>query len=118
MGNPTASSIGLITASVFIAGFFAAFFASPFADRFGRRPALFLGSALCVLGAAVQSAARGRGMFVAGRVLVGAGISFTTNAGPSLLNELAHPRMRGRVGGSVSGVSMRSLGLGWMRLRC
>lgn len=102
MGNPSSSSIGLITASVFIAGFVAAFFVSLFADRYGRRPALFVGSFLCVAGAAIQSAAQSKGMFIGGRVLIGVGISFTTNVGPSLLNELAHPRMRGRIGSSVS----------------
>lgn len=101
MGDPTASTIGLITASVFIAGFVAAPFASPLADRYGRRPALCLGSFLCVAGAAIQSGAQSKGMFIGGRVLIGLGISFTTNAGPSLLNELAHPRMRGRIASSV-----------------
>ncbi|GME45931.1 hexose transporter [Neofusicoccum parvum] len=36
-------------------------------------------------------------MFIGGRLIIGFGISFTTSAGPSLLNELAHPRMRGQI---------------------
>lgn len=102
MGDPTSSDVGLITAIIFVGGFVGAFFASPLADRYGRRPALAFGSLLCVVGAALQSAAQEKGMFIGGRLIIGFGISFTTSAGPSLLNELAHPRMRGQVASMVS----------------
>ncbi|TVY35415.1 Lactose permease [Lachnellula occidentalis] len=75
MGHPSSSKIGLITAIVFV----------------GVRAALTL------VGAAIQTAAQSSGMFIGGRFVIGLGISFTCCAGPSLLNELAHPRMRGNI---------------------
>lgn len=63
----------------------------------GRRAGILIGSLLCVVGCALQSAAQSSTMFIVGRLLIGFGISFTTCAGPSLINELAHPRMRGTI---------------------
>ncbi|KAF8864878.1 general substrate transporter [Acephala macrosclerotiorum] len=97
MGNPSASKIGLISTVVFIGGFCGAFVAPPVADQFGRRAAILLGSCLVVIGAVIQTAAQNSGMFIGGRLIIGFGISFTCCAGPSLINELAHPRMRGTI---------------------
>jgi len=102
MGRPTSSDLGLITSVVFISGFVGAFFVPTLADRYARRLTLFFGSSLCVIGAAVQTAAQSKAMFIGGRLIIGFGISFTTSAGPSLLNELAHPRMRGQIAASVN----------------
>ncbi|QDS73615.1 hypothetical protein FKW77_001841 [Venturia effusa] len=41
-------------------------------------------------------------VFIVGRFFIGVGISFTLCAGPSLLNELAHPRMRGKIGAAFN----------------
>ncbi|KAK7515866.1 hypothetical protein IWZ03DRAFT_415866 [Phyllosticta citriasiana] len=41
--------------------------------------------------------AQGKGMFIGYRFVIGLGTSFTISAGPSLLNELSHPRMRGQI---------------------
>ncbi|TVY14531.1 Lactose permease, partial [Lachnellula arida] len=97
MGHPSSSKIGLITAIVFVGGFVGAFLAAPLADRYGRRVAIFTGAALTLIGAVIQTAAQSSGMFIGGRFIIGLGISFTCCAGPSLLNELAHPRMRGTI---------------------
>lgn len=95
MGNPSEEILGLITAVVFIGGTIGALMASWPADTFGRRATLFGGSLLCVVGSILQAASRGRAVFIVGRLILGIGISFTTSAGPSLLNEVAHPRLRG-----------------------
>jgi hypothetical protein len=103
MGNPSDEILGLITAVVFIGGIVGALFASWPADTFGRRVTLFGGSLLSIVGSVLQSAAPGRSVFIAGRLILGIGISFTTSAGPSLLNEVAHPRLRGPMASMVRG---------------
>ncbi|TVY45738.1 Lactose permease [Lachnellula subtilissima] len=81
----------------FRGGFVGAFLAAPLADRYGRRVAICTGAALTLIGTIIQTAAQSSGMFIGGRFVIGLGISFTCCAGPSLLNELAHPRMRGTI---------------------
>jgi len=105
MGNPGSQDIGFIAASLFIGGCGMAFFASPLADRYGRRLSLAFGCLLTLASAIVQSAAYSRGVFTGGRVLIGMGVAFTTNSGPSLLVELAHPRMRGTIASMVRSLS-------------
>ncbi|KAH6869064.1 general substrate transporter [Thelonectria olida] len=97
MGNPSSSDVGLITSITFVGGFAGALVAAVPADRFGRRPAMALGIGMEIIGSILQAAAPSRGIFIAGRFVLGCGLSFTTTAGPSLLNELAHPRLRGRI---------------------
>ncbi|KAF3005415.1 hypothetical protein E8E14_000412 [Neopestalotiopsis sp. 37M] len=95
MDNPSDEILGLITAMVFIGGVIGALLASWPADTFGRRSTLFAGSLLSVAGSILQAASPGRTEFIVGRLILGIGISFTTSAGPSLLNEVAHPSLRG-----------------------
>ncbi|KAH8897560.1 general substrate transporter [Thozetella sp. PMI_491] len=97
MGNPSSETLGLITAITFVGGFVGALFAAIPADRYGRRPAIQLGSLLCIVGSVLQAASTSRGVFIGGRFILGVGISFTTSAGPSLMNELGHPRLRGKM---------------------
>lgn len=108
MGHPSSSKLGLITTCIFIGGFIGAFVAPPIADRFGRRLAILLGSSLTLVGTIIQTAAQNSGMFTGGRLILGLGISFTRCAGPSLINELAHPRMRGAIASMVSGFLIQS----------
>lgn len=102
MGNPSPEILGLITCMVFVGGFIGALFASAPADRYGRRFAIQIGSFLGIVGSAMQAAAPSRGVLIGGRVILGVGLSFTTTAGPSLLIELTHPRLRGKVSSMVS----------------
>lgn len=101
MGNPTPETIGLITALVFVGGFAGALVVAYPADQFGRRPTIQFGSLVCVIGSALQSAAPNKNVFIGGRFILGFGISFTTCAAPSLLNELSHPRLRGKIASMV-----------------
>lgn len=102
MDNPSSSMLGLITASLYMGGLVGSLFAAVPSDRFGRRVVLRIGQFLEVVGSVLQAAAPGRGVFIAGRVIVGAGMSFSTVAGPSLLAELCPPRLRGKLGPTVS----------------
>ncbi|KAI4723771.1 MFS sugar transporter-like protein [Aureobasidium sp. EXF-10728] len=94
MNHPDASRLGLITTVVFIGGFVGFFIAPPSSDYFGRRISMLIGSTTTLCGTILQTAAHNSDMFMAGRFLVGLGISFTCVAGPPLLFELARPSMR------------------------
>ncbi|KAG9522147.1 MFS sugar transporter-like protein, partial [Aureobasidium melanogenum] len=94
MDHPNASRVGLITTMVFVGGFVGAFVAPATSDYFGRRMSMLVGSTIALIGTVLQTAAQNSDMFMAGRFLVGLGISFTCIAGPPLLYELAHPSMR------------------------
>lgn len=50
-------------------------FVQPIADRLGRRTAIFVGSALMLVGVTLQTAAQNLGMFIGARFLVGFGLS-------------------------------------------
>jgi MFS family permease len=102
MDHPNASRVGLITTMVFVGGFVGAFVAPPTSDYFGRRMSMLVGSTIALIGTVLQTAAQNSDMFMAGRFLVGLGISFTCIAGPPLLYELAHPSMRAATASTVS----------------
>ena len=102
MDHPNASRLGLITAVVFVGGFVGSFVAPPTSDYFGRRISMLVGSMIALSGTVLQTAAHNFDMFIAGRFLVGIGISFTCVAGPPLLYELAHPSMRASMASTVS----------------
>jgi MFS family permease len=101
MGNPSSSFLGLLVSVVFVGGFVGAFIAPPVSDRYGRRVCIFAGSTLCIIGTVLQSASQEREMFLVGRVIIGLGISFTTCGGPTLVNELSHPALRGKISSMV-----------------
>lgn len=105
MDYPSSSMLGLITASLYIGGFAGSLFAAVPSDRYGRRFVLQVGQVFELVGSILQAAAPGRGVFIAGRVVVGIGMSFSTVAGPSLLAELCHPRLRGKLAPTVSPTS-------------
>jgi hypothetical protein len=62
---------GLNTASVFIGGTLGPLVAGVIADRLGRRPAIFWGSAVTLIGIIIQTAAQNIAMFVVGRIILG-----------------------------------------------
>ncbi|KAF5502078.1 Rhamnolipids biosynthesis 3-oxoacyl-[acyl-carrier-protein] reductase [Colletotrichum aenigma] len=56
------------------------------------------GGSYLIAGAVVNSAAINLGMYIAGRVLMGNGISMELTIAPTLLQEIAHPRYRAQIG--------------------
>ena len=89
-----AATTGLNTASVFIGGFFGPIFAGVFADRLGRRPAIFWGSVVTLLGVLLQTAAQNVAMFVVARIVLGFGSAVSGIAGGVYLSETFPSRWR------------------------
>lgn len=85
---------GLNTASVFIGGFFGPLVAGVIADRIGRRPAVFWGSVVTLVGVLLQTAAQNIAMFVVGRVVLGLGSALSGIAGGVYLSETFSSRWR------------------------
>lgn len=71
--NLNAATTGLQTASVFIGGFFGPMVSGILADRVGRRPAMFWGALVTVIGVILQGAAQNIAMFVIARIILGFG---------------------------------------------
>ncbi|KAL2865085.1 putative MFS sugar transporter [Aspergillus lucknowensis] len=92
--DPSSNDLGLISASLFLPAIVTPYFCSAVNAKWGRKIALATGSILLICGAFVNAFATNRGMFIAGRVLMGyaAGLDFITAI--ALLQEIAHPRLR------------------------
>ncbi|KAL4885269.1 general substrate transporter [Aspergillus karnatakaensis] len=95
-GNPTGSTLGLLTAIHNTGGICALFFSSYIADLLGRRAGVAVGIVVIFVGVIIQSVPSvDRGMFIAGRFLVGMGSNISQGSAPLLVTELAHPQHRG-----------------------
>ena len=70
--DPSGSTLGLISASLFLPAIITPYFASYISDRWGRKMCLAVGSLVLILGAFINAFANTLGMFIAGRTLVGA----------------------------------------------
>ncbi|PSK37359.1 High-affinity glucose transporter [Elsinoe australis] len=92
--NPNSSYLGLISASLFLPAIITPYFSQYISDRFGRKTSLAVGSVLLIIGAFVNAFATNAGMFIGGRVLVGAAGPFGKITAIALLQEIAHPRLR------------------------
>ena len=92
--NLNAAITGLNTASVFIGGFFGPMAAGPMSDRLGRRPAMFWGSVITIVGIILQTAAQNIAMFVVGRILLGFGTAVSGVAAGVYLSETFAARWR------------------------
>lgn len=90
----TSATTGLNTASVFIGGFFGPIFSGVIADRLGRRPAIFWGSIVTLIGVLLQTAAQDIAMFVVARIVLGFGAAVTGIAGGVYLSETFPSRFR------------------------
>ncbi|EXJ77306.1 hypothetical protein A1O3_10464 [Capronia epimyces CBS 606.96] len=96
--HPKGNTLGLMNSAALFPGLVAPYFAEMIASRFGRRWAVWTGIAINSAGAIVNSAATSLGMYIAGRALMGVGISMGLTIAPTLLQEFAHPRFRAQIG--------------------
>lgn len=102
MGNPSPSRLGLITSILYAGGVVGALIGAPIADRWGRRTVMATGAATCLVGSIIQSTSVNVDMFIASRALIGMGVVQSLIGGPSLVAEIAHPRIRGTILSFVS----------------
>lgn len=92
--NLNAATTGLNTASVFIGGALGPIFSGIITDRLGRRPAIFWGSVITLLGVLLQTAAQNIAMFVVARIILGFGSALSGIAGGVYLSETFANRWR------------------------
>lgn len=89
-----AATTGLNTASVFIGGFLGPLVSGVASDRLGRRPTIFWGSLVTIIGIILQTAAQNIAMFVVGRILLGFGSGVSGIAAGVYLSETFPSRWR------------------------
>jgi len=65
-------------------------------DHFGRRKAMAAGALVIIVGSVVVTTSNHIGQFIAGRFILGFGISIVQLAAPSYVMEIAPPHWRGR----------------------
>ncbi|OKP13941.1 hypothetical protein PENSUB_348 [Penicillium subrubescens] len=92
--NLNPATTGLNTASVFIGGFLGPLVSGIIADRLGRRPAIFWGSCMTIVGIILQTASQNIAMFVIARIILGFGAAVTGIAGGVYLSEVFPSRCR------------------------
>ncbi|KAG8743615.1 hypothetical protein FRC10_011678 [Ceratobasidium sp. 414] len=93
------STTGIIFAIYTIGGVCAPWFAGPITDRTGRRGGMFVGAVLICVGTAIIASSNVKGQFIAGRFILGFGVSILTTAAPSYCIEICPPQWRGRMTG-------------------
>ncbi|KAL2830534.1 general substrate transporter [Aspergillus cavernicola] len=93
----TNSEKELITSLCSGGAFFGSIFAGNTADRLGRKPAIYLGCFLFVVGAILQGAAYTLAQMAVGRVIVGFGVGSAAMIVPLYVAEIAPSKARGRL---------------------
>ncbi|KAI5063358.1 hypothetical protein GOP47_0021905 [Adiantum capillus-veneris] len=83
------------TSSMYIAGLLATFVASQTTQKLGRKPTLIVAGCLYLVGVCLATLAQNVTMLMLGRVVLGCGSGFGTQAAPIYLSEMALPRLRG-----------------------
>jgi MFS family permease len=66
----------------------AVFFTGPVNDTFGRRWGMFLGSLIVIIGTCVQAPSTTKHQFLAGRFVLGFGVSFCCVSAPTYVSEM------------------------------
>ncbi|KAJ5336640.1 uncharacterized protein N7506_004662 [Penicillium brevicompactum] len=93
--HPGASELGLLNAIQNVGQLITMPICAISCDKFGRRPVLFAGAFVLMIGVALQAGAQNVGMFIAARGIIGMGLVLNITAAPLLLLELAFPGQQG-----------------------
>ncbi|GKT84111.1 MFS monosaccharide transporter [Colletotrichum tofieldiae] len=92
-------STGIIFAMYNIGSVAAVFFTGPANDYLGRRWGMFIGAAIVIIGTCIQAPTKSSEQFLAGRFVLGFGVSFCCVSAPTYVSEMAHPAWRGTITG-------------------
>jgi len=103
-GTDSGGGVGTATALIFgiyqIGSIVGVALAGPLTDgKFGRRGGMFTGALIIIIGAITITAAKDRSYLLAGRFVLGLGVSITATACPSYVVEMSPPQWRGRLTG-------------------
>ena len=79
-------------------------------DRFGRKMTIFIGGAICLIGAILQSAAANLAMILVGRIFTGWAVGLMSMSVPVYQSECAHPKIRGL----IVGLTQQMIGVGFI----
>lgn len=93
-GSPKGALLGFTSASYPLGAILSTPFSALISDRLGRRWSILSGSFIMIIGVIIQCASTTIAQFIAGRVVVGFGITLALAAAPVLISELVHPRHR------------------------
>lgn len=85
--NLNAATTGLQTGSVFIGGVLGPLFTGVMCDRLGRRPTIFWGAIVSLVGVVLQTAAQNIAMFTVARIVLGFGLIVSGIASGVYLSE-------------------------------
>lgn len=92
-------AVGGIVSSFTAGAFIGTLMVSSISDRYGRKAAIFSGALLACLGGALQGGANSLATIIIGRIFAGLGIGLLSPTIPNYCSEIAHPRIRGLLGG-------------------
>ncbi|GEQ67192.1 hypothetical protein JCM33374_g856 [Metschnikowia sp. JCM 33374] len=91
LGFPAGQKLGALANGTLFGNIAAIPFAPFFCDRFGRRPVIFFGSTLTIVGAVLQGLSNSYGFFLGSRIVLGFGVCLATIPSPTLISEIAYP---------------------------
>ncbi|KZP23825.1 general substrate transporter [Athelia psychrophila] len=94
---PEGRALGLINSAQNIGGIVSLPFSPFISDTFGRRMTLLVGATIMLCGVLLQGLATSPNTFIGARIIIGFGLTFSSNAAPLLIAELAYPTQRGKL---------------------
>ncbi|KAI1356614.1 putative sugar transporter [Xylaria sp. FL0043] len=87
---------GLVVASFTLGAIPGCLSCSYTADLFGRKPVIFAGALVSLLGEVLEASSFGLSQLIIGRVILGVGVGILSGVVPTWLSELSSPRHRGK----------------------
>ncbi|KAI0918594.1 hypothetical protein AcV5_002542 [Taiwanofungus camphoratus] len=92
--HPQGGKLGLLNAIQNIGSLAGYPFAPYLSDGIGRRPTIWIGATIMIIGVSVQTASHSLSMFIGARFCIGFGLTFAANSAPMLVTEVSYPTYR------------------------